>query len=136
MYQRPGKFNVVEEIQAFGSTDGWQIIVDTQPAQSPDLNILDLGFFHSLKVNVGHLKHRARNIANVQQAYEEYDYDTLNRVWAHLFACYNCILAVDGCNQYTAPHSGVRTRYLRGLEGVDLTIDVENYNRVCRMLND
>jgi hypothetical protein len=32
-----------------GSTDGWIITVINQPAQSPDLNILDLGLFHSLK---------------------------------------------------------------------------------------
>lgn len=130
---------VVQQIEAYGSTDGWEIVVDTQPAQSPDLNILDLGFFHSLKVHVGHLKHRARNMvqlmANVREAFDDYDYDTLNRVWAHLFACYNCILAVNGDNQYTAPHSGVRTRQKKGLEVVDLTINVEEYNRVSTMLN-
>ena len=131
--------DVVNRIQQYGSTGEWKIIVETQPAQSPDLNILDLGFFHSLKVHVGHLKHRARNMAelieNVKQAYEEYDYDTLNHVWAHLFACYNCILAVDGGNQYTPPHSGVRTRQNKGLEVVDLTINLEHYNRVYKMYN-
>jgi hypothetical protein len=113
--------------------------MDTQPSNSPDLNILDLGFFHSLKVRAGHLKHRAHNIdqmiANIKEAYEDYDYDTLNHIWAHLFGVYNCILQVDGDNQYAAPHDGVRTRTSRGLEAVDLTIDVDNYNRVVALLN-
>ncbi len=43
-----------------GSTGGWVLKIETQPAQSPDLNILDFGFFDSLKVRVRHLKHRAK----------------------------------------------------------------------------
>lgn len=131
--------DVVHRIEQYACTGGWSITMKTQPAQSPDLNILDLGFFHSLKVRVGHLKRTARNmvelIENVQEAYEDYDYDTLNNVWAHLFACYNCILAVNGDNEYTAPHTGVRTRSKKGLTAVKLTIDVENYNRVFKLLN-
>jgi hypothetical protein len=31
-----------------GAKDGWSISILTQPPQSPDLHILDLGLFHSL----------------------------------------------------------------------------------------
>jgi hypothetical protein len=131
--------NVMHAIETFGSTNRWTFKMETQPAQSPDLNILDLGFFHSLKTRVAHLKHQARNlpelVAKIELAFKEYDYNTLNNVWGHLFACYNSILAANGGNQYNAPHSGVRTRAAGGLEAVNLSIDLDNYNRVYDMFN-
>lgn len=37
------------EVLAAGREDGWRIIIDCQPAQSPDLNVLDLGYFNSIQ---------------------------------------------------------------------------------------
>eukprot|EP01031_Cornospumella_fuschlensis_P026698 gene26697-32259_t len=97
------------EIARMGSTEGWRFNVVTQPAQSPDLNILDLGLFHSLKSRVAVLKQHAVNIdqliAKINVAYQAYHGRTLDHIWAHLYACWNSILNVNGCNQYkkTAP---------------------------------
>jgi hypothetical protein len=120
-------------IARFGSTGGWKFNVFNQPAQSPDLNILDLGLFHSLKCMVGSIKQRADNIdgmiIKVKLAYSNYDYKTLDHIWAHLFAVYNAILQDNGGNQYKAPHSGVRKNAQIGSSSVNLTIDLDNYNR-------
>lgn len=77
-------------ISATASTGGWHFRVYKQCAQSPDLNILDLGFFHSLKTRVAKIKFRANNleqmIAQVRQAFAEYPPDVLDHIWGHLFA--------------------------------------------------
>jgi hypothetical protein len=96
--------NNPQHIAALGSTGGWQFEMVTQPAQSPDLNILDLGFFHSLKSRVEAIKQNATNIdqliAKVKTAYEQYDAKTLDHIWAHLYACWNCILKDNGTRSH------------------------------------
>lgn len=123
-----------------GSTGGWTFAFKRQPAQSPDLNILDLGFFHSLKSRVSHLRNRANNITqlvvNVQICYDAYDKDTLNNIWAHLYACWRSILEVNGSNQYEKPHDDSRNRANHGGFSVDLRIPMVEYNRVVELLNN
>lgn len=118
---------------------GWNIKINTQPAQSPDLNILDLGFFHSLQSRVAHVKHKAKNIdeliTNVTAEYNNYDRDTLDHIWAHQIDCWRSILAVDGDNQYKKAHGGGRRRHKNSTTAVDLTINIDDYNRVFNMYN-
>ena len=63
----------------------------TQPAQSPDLHVNDLGFFASLKSRVWRMN--ASSIdelgETIFQQYEEYDSANLERVWQSLFKVYN-----------------------------------------------
>lgn len=121
-------------ISQFGSVGDWRFNFVTQPPQSPDLNILDLGFFHSLKVRVRHIKNRAFNIddliRNINQAYEEYDAATLDDIWGHLYANYNEILIDNGGNQFPPPHVKGRTLQKISSTSVNLNINVEAYNRV------
>jgi hypothetical protein len=126
-------------ISAHANTGTWRIRFVTQPAQSPDLNILDLGLFHSLKIKVNQLKVHAHNIdtliAKVRQAFNAYDANTLDHIWAHLFNCYDCILTENGGNQYKPPHGGSRRRHRNAPTAVNLNMNVDNYNRVFNMLN-
>ena len=46
--QHTGKQNM-EKMDAAGSRNNWNIKYVTQPAQSPDLNKLDICFFYSLQ---------------------------------------------------------------------------------------
>ena len=55
----------------------------------------------------------------VEQALEEYDADTLERIWSHQFECYRRILACEGDIDYQAPHSGVATRHINGYDAAD-----------------
>jgi hypothetical protein len=83
-----------------------KVLLYTQPANSPDCNINDLGFFRALQAqyqkstpsNVGEI------IANVQQAYQQYDYRKINRIWLSLQCCYNKIIDHLGNNDYKLPH--------------------------------
>lgn len=122
------------EIARLGSTEGWRFKVVTQPAQSPDLNILNLGLFHSLKSRVAAIKQNAVNIdqliAKVKLAYQAYDGKTLDHIWAHSYACWNSILQDNGGNQYKKPHVGARIRPLENGSCVNLEINVDEYNRV------
>lgn len=128
-----------EMLRQAGLADGWNIKFVTQPAQSPDLNVMDLGLFNSLKHRVSQIKERALNIdmliANVQAAYAQYDAHTLDKVWAHQVDCWNAILKVDGSNQYKPPHRGRQNRPQNAGTAVDLTIDIDEYNRVFVMIN-
>lgn len=124
-------------IAAAGSTDGWRFRFKLQPAQSPDLNILDLGFFHALKNHAAKVKMDTNNIAQlvdkIKHAFNTYPPDKLDHVWGHFYACMNTILSVDGSNQYKPPHSGARNRHIDGVTSVSRTVDIDNYNRVYAM---
>ena len=83
-----------------------KVLLYTQPANSPDCNINDLGFFRALQAlyqkstpqNVGEI------IQNVQQAYNDYDYKKINRIWLSLQCCLNEIINHAGNNDYKLPH--------------------------------
>jgi hypothetical protein len=63
--------NTVEELQAGGTGYGWFPIILTQPPNSPEVNINDLGFFSSLKYHVNQIcttnctSHEEMRMANV-----------------------------------------------------------------------
>ena len=76
-----------EILNSAGMGRGWLVELKTQPSQSPDLNVNDLGFFASLKSRVWRASASSVNelVQNVFDQYEEYDGDTMERVWQSLF---------------------------------------------------
>ncbi|CAM9741400.1 unnamed protein product, partial [Sphacelaria rigidula] len=84
----------------------------TQPAQSPDLNVNDLCFFASLKSRVWGMTASSIDelVETISKQYEEYNSDTLERVWHSLFKVYNQTLREMGDNDFSVEHSGVRVR--------------------------
>ncbi|CAM9879806.1 unnamed protein product [Discosporangium mesarthrocarpum] len=77
---------VMEAIQAKAGGDG--IIPETQPANSPYLNVNDLGFFSSiqqLKEDVG-VSSAEDLVEATMEAFDIYPRETLERVWQSLFA--------------------------------------------------
>ena len=84
-----------------------------QSPNSPDTNILDLGFFRDIQ---------SFNVANeeeliklVEKAYGEYPMRKLNYVWLTLQSCLNMIIENDGGNDYKIPHMGKESLERRGL---------------------
>ena len=72
---------------------------EKQPAQSPDLDILDLRFFHSLQSRVAEIKEAGDLCAIVNAvnfALKDYDARTLDLVWQALFNVVNSILIAYG----------------------------------------
>ena len=127
----------VQEFAVAGALDGWDIRVRTQPAQSPDMNVLDLCFFASLQRRCEQIKRHSHTVGQlvekVEEAWAAYDWQTLDRAWKHQFDVWNSILTVDGGNQYVNPHRAAH-RVVENVESsVDLRIDLENYNRCFGM---
>jgi hypothetical protein len=83
-----------------------KISLYAQPATSPDLNILDLGFFNALQSSYLDKSPKTSQeiIDCVTQAYNEYPANKLNRLWVTLQSIYNCILETHGDNVYKIPH--------------------------------
>jgi hypothetical protein len=78
--------NNVELLNEFGCRGGWKISFETQPPQSPDLNKLDLCFFHSLQTQAEALKDAENSLEDdmivdrVTQVYTDYSTEQLSRV--------------------------------------------------------
>ena len=77
----------------------------------------------------------------VEEACDDYDKETLERLFGHLYACYNEILKCEGSNQYNPPHVGTRKNQASGTDLDLVCIDRNKYKRLkrivatCLMLN-
>ena len=86
-----------------------QIILETQPAQSPDTNINDLAFFsaHAAAFNrkqkfesIGDIEALVRN---VHTTYDSFPASTLERCWLMKSAVIKLILEHGGRNDFDLP---------------------------------
>jgi hypothetical protein len=85
---------------------GLDIRLRNQPANSPDMNCLDLGFFASLQSLTDRTTSRNMDelIHNVINEYENYDPIILNRVFLTLQECMIEVMKDNGGNRYKIPH--------------------------------
>ena len=95
---------------------GMELTIETQPAQSPDLNLSDISNFASLQA-------QQRNrwttdvdglIKAVDAIWAAYPWETIERAWLTLFGVYNLILEHDGDNDFKLPHTGAREQQQEG----------------------
>jgi DNA-binding transcriptional regulator YhcF (GntR family) len=97
---------IAEYIQSIHLED--KVKLYTQPANSPDLNILDLGLFNAIQA--AYYRTSPRNqvqlIEMVEKTYKEFSLKTINRVWLSLMCCFNEIIEMNGDNDYKVPHMG------------------------------
>ena len=95
---------------------GLNLTVFTQSPNSPDTNILDLGFFRAIQsFNDDCPVNEEELIKSVEKAYGEYPYHKLNRVWLTLQSCLNMIIERNGGNDYKNPHMEKESMERRGL---------------------
>ena len=100
---------VVDEI-------GLNLTMFTQSPNSPDTNILDLGFFRAIQsFNDDCPANEEELIKSVEKSYGEYPFHKLNRVWLTLQSCLSMIIEKDGGNNYKIPHMGKESMERRGL---------------------
>ena len=86
---------------------GLNLTVFTQSPNSPDTNILDLGFFRAIQsFNDDCPANEEELIKSVEKAYGEYPYRKLNHVWLTLQSCLNMIIENNGGNDYKILHLG------------------------------
>ncbi|CAN0498034.1 unnamed protein product, partial [Discosporangium mesarthrocarpum] len=116
-------------MEASQAKAGDSIILETQPANSPDLNVNDLGFFHSilqLKEDVG-MSSLEDMVEAIMEVFNVCPWETLERVWQSLFAFLGEVLGSKGNNSYKLPHLGkenlCRTGKLPVTGRVDATTD-------------
>ena len=119
---------------AGGTGDGFVPIIVTQPPNSPDLNIDDLGFFASLKVDVKrictHCTSREEMMVNVMKAFEEYPREKIDGLWD---AGSIIVMACGGGNDYKQAHNGGKRRKRDTGSACDLTINLDDYDRCVRL---
>ena len=76
-----------------------------QTPNSPDVNLLDLGFFRAIQsFNDASPKNEEELIQLVQDAYKNYLRHKLNWKWLTLQSCFNQIILHHGDNDYSIEH--------------------------------
>ena len=76
-----------------------------QTPNSPDVNLLDLGFFQAIQsFNDASPKNEEELIQSVQDAYKNYLRHKLNQTWLTLQSCFNQIILHHGDNDYSIEH--------------------------------
>lgn len=88
------------------AASGCMISLYKQPAQSPDLNLNDLAFFRSIQSLYYEAAPETEMdlIDAVEDAFEQYPINKINRMWLTLQSCCNKILEHDGGNHYKIEH--------------------------------
>lgn len=110
------------------------IEVVQQPAQSPDLNVLDLGIFRSLKCHVNSAKAKACSLDElidiIETAYTTYAAHTLRNIWATLLDVYREIIQHRGDNCFKMPRKTSKLRDERGQLVLNDDMDLRRINRI------
>ena len=101
----------------------------TQAVNSPDANLLDLGFFRAIQsFNDAAPKNEEELIEAVSAAYDKYPRHKINQTWLTLQCCFNQIIMHHGDNDYNIDHIGKEQLEQNGnlLEVMDVVEDVAN----------
>jgi len=105
------------------------ISLSEQPPNSPDMNVLDLGFFRALQsaswqqtptTTIDGL------IKNVTKAWDDYDPALLNRIWLTHASILNEVMEQHGNNHYKIPHMGKASLERKG--ELPITIELTEVN--------
>lgn len=126
------------EVIKAGSTHGWNITLVCQPPNSPDTNVLDLGYFNAIQS----LQHEASPttvdelITAVNESFAKLSKETLDSVFLTLQACMESIMLTGGGNEYKIPH--MKKSILRRQGGLQQSIlcSPAAINAARSLLND
>jgi phosphoribosyl-AMP cyclohydrolase len=114
-----------EDFRRVASQDGFDIRLMCQPANSPDLNILDLGYFRAIQS----LQHKEAPssvddlVKAVERSFESYSTVKSNHIFLSLQLCMMEIMKTRGCNKYPIPHIQKRSLERRGLLPITFKCD-------------
>jgi hypothetical protein len=125
-----------EQFAAAVAQTGLDIRIINQPPNSPDMNVLDLGFFASLKsLADGRISRDVDElIENVQKEFDEYDPSALNRIFLTLQACLIEVMKDGGGNRYKVPHLNKDRLEALGMLPKSLNVDQQLYSSVMESL--
>ncbi|XP_074283945.1 uncharacterized protein LOC141608498 [Silene latifolia] len=135
---RPHIKNSDPDFKAEANKDGWNIELSCQPPNSPDLNVLDLGFFRAIQS----LQQRKnaykldKLVVEVNNAFEKLEVIKLNYVFITLQACMIEVLKRKGGNDYPLPHMHKSKLAVAGLLPDYLTADLNLVQECITYLNN
>jgi hypothetical protein len=117
---------------------GLDIRLTNQPANLPDMNCLDIGFFASLQSITDRTTTRNMDdlIANVINEYENYNPVLLNRVFLTLQGCMIEVMKDSGGNRYKIPHMNKERLEALGMLPEALSCDSRLVQRAFELLNN
>jgi hypothetical protein len=117
---------------------GLDIHIINQPANSPDMNCLDLGFFAFLQSLMNRTTSRNMDelIANVINEYENYNPVLLNRVFLTLQGCMIEVMKDNGGNRYKIPHMNKERLEAQGMLSESLSCDREIVQKAIELLSN
>ena len=93
----------MQHLTDMGLEDEMKLV--TQPANSPDLNVNDLGFFNALQ-SMHHCttpRNEVELVAMAEKTFAEYPTNKINRIWLTLQGVMNNMLDDFGGNQHPLP---------------------------------
>ena len=116
---------------------GLDIRLMFQPANSLDMNILDLGFFASIQSLTDKCSPRTIEelINDVQNEYNDYQPHILKRVFITLQSCMIETMKLDGGNGYKIPHMNKSRLERMGVLPMRLSCDLSLCERVKGILD-
>lgn len=123
-------------IPATGREDGWHIRVVYQPPNSPDFNVLNLGYFTAIQSL--QYKNVIRNIEMlikaVEDSFRNLESDKLDDISLILQQVMECCLRYKGGNDYKLPHMGKQTLRKSGKLSKLLTCDPAVYSEAAKLV--
>ena len=125
-----------EEFARAVAQSGLDIHLINQPPNSPNMNVLDLGFFASLqsKTNTTSSRNLDELIANVENEFRKYDVNDLRNVFLTLQGCLIEAMKAGGGNKYKIPHMNKERLEALGLLPRALNCDRQLYESVMQSL--
>ena len=118
------------------ASSGVDIELYNQPANSPDLNIKNLGFFRAIESIQQKNRSRVAEelIENVKKAFEAYTANDINKIWVTHQSSMVEILKALGGNQYKIPHMKKDKLLREGKLPTSLCIPLQLYKASKRHL--
>lgn len=128
--------NDADFVQA-AQADGWDIRLTCQPPNSPDLNVLDLGFFAAIQAlfHKGTPNNIEQIVERINQAFCEYPVDRSNRIFLTQQSCMLEIMKHNGGQHYNIPHTKKKTLEMQGALPTSFHCPIELYNQACQFIS-
>ncbi|KAL7093621.1 hypothetical protein ACP275_11G050500 [Erythranthe tilingii] len=125
-----------EEFHLAATRDGFDIRLMRQPPNSPDLNVLDLGFFRAIQsIQYKESPKTVDQLVNaVVHAFETFPAIKSNRIFLTLQLCMIEIMRVRGSQKYKTPHIKKATLEREGRLPTRMKCDLELVQDVLRYI--
>ncbi|KAH9150734.1 hypothetical protein AeRB84_006476 [Aphanomyces euteiches] len=110
-----------------------------QPAQSPDLNVLDLGFFNSIQALQQQMECRTIEeiVKAVSDAFEDLPADKLDQTFKTLQRVMDVVIEVQGDNRYKIPRSTKSQDEMLALELMNQRLQEEDrMEEICDLFEN